>query len=226
LLVRTAVVAQSTSEAGFQTAVAAQEGLSAAATEAARSQALEGTIEALKAASQSPAAEMTPASMTVAATADAATAQAIGTQLAQIGATQTAMVEATQTSVVQATQTAIVGATQTAMVEATVAAMAETRYCFEGELTRRENIGPPAISIWGRVLDRNGVGVGEVLVRIGNDWGWFVDQRTRPQGWFRVDGLTEPIVWTVRLPDYGASVKVPMAYGQRAIVTFAEKPCP
>jgi hypothetical protein len=71
------------------------------------------------------------------------------------------------------------------------------------------------------------MGVGDVLVRIENGWGWSMELRTRPKGWFRVDGLTEPIVWTVRLPDDGASVKVPVKdYGQRAILTFREKPCP
>jgi hypothetical protein len=243
--VKTAVLAQGTSSARFLTGVAAQqtteaadkakatalaeaqEGLSSASTEVARSQALGGTIEALKAANQALPAETAPANLTATAAAGAATAQAIESKLAQVGATQTAMVEATQTAVVQATQTAIARATQTAMVEATITAMAETRYCYKGELTRRENIGPPSISIWGRVLDRNGGGVGGVLVRIENDWGWSHELRTQPKGWFRVDGLTEPIRWTVRLPDYGASVKVQITdYGQRAIVMFAEKPCP
>jgi hypothetical protein len=230
-LSETAVVAQRTSEAaqkaGATALAAAQAGLSAASTESARSQALAGTIEALEAANQALPATIAPANLTATAAADKTTAQARGTQLAQIGATQTAMVEATQTSVVQATQTAIAVATSTVIAGATQTAMAETRYCYVGELTRRESIGPPAISIWGRVLDRNGRGVKDVLVRIENDWGWSMELRTQPQGWFRVDGLTEPIKWTVRLPDYGASVPVRITdYGQRAIVTFEEKLCP
>jgi hypothetical protein len=229
----TAVAAQ---RAEVTALAAAKEGLSVASTGVARSQALAGTIEALEVTNEALAAQLTPtttppgvpqtpsATPTPAAnwtaTAAAVTAQAIETQSAQVGATQMAMVKATQTSAAQATQTAMA-------VEATQTAMAEARYCYVGELTRRENIGPPAISIWGRVLDRNGRGVPGVLVRIVNDWGWSHELRTRPQGWFRVDGLTEPIVWTVRLPDYGASVKVPITdYGQKAIVTFAEGRCP
>jgi hypothetical protein len=76
------------------------------------------------------------------------------------------------------------------------------------------------------VLDRNGKGVASVLVRV-SAYNVNIDVRTGKQGGFRVDGLSQPIEWTVSLPDLGGSVQVPITNGgQMGLVEFVEEPCP
>ena len=87
-------------------------------------------------------------------------------------------------------------------------------------------IAYPLISITGKVLDRRGNGVRDVLVRVGA-FEWHHDLRTGRQGGFRMDGLSQAITWTVSLPDYGVSVEVPITGGgQMGLVEFVERRCP
>jgi hypothetical protein len=45
---------------------------------------------------------------------------------------------------------------------------------------------------------------------------------------FVIDGLAQPIEWTILLPDYGhVAVQVPIEkQGQKGVVRFEQKPCP
>jgi hypothetical protein len=99
-------------------------------------------------------------------------------------------------------------------------------YCYVGEFVGIEEIGFPLISIRGKVTDRHGQGVANALVRVGA-YDWHTDTRTGPRGGFRVDGLAQPIEWTVSLPDYEVSVQAPITSGgQMGVVEFVEKRCP
>jgi hypothetical protein len=100
------------------------------------------------------------------------------------------------------------------------------RYCYVGEFKGTAEITFPLVSISGKVVDRNGNGVPNVLVRIGA-FSWHTEVRTGPKGGFRLDGLNQALEWTVSLPDYGVSIQVPIrSGGQMGIVEFVEKPCP
>lgn len=100
------------------------------------------------------------------------------------------------------------------------------RYCYVGEFKGTAEIAFPLISISGKVLDRKGNGVAGVAVRVGA-YNWYHDVRTGPKGGFRIDGLSQPLEWTVSLPEYDVSVQVPITSGgQMGLVEFTEKPCP
>jgi hypothetical protein len=100
------------------------------------------------------------------------------------------------------------------------------RYCYVGEMKGTAEIAFPLISISGKVLDRNGNGVAGIAVRVGA-YNWYHDVRTGPKGGFRIDGLSQPLEWTVSLPEYDVSVQVPITSGgQMGLVEFTEKPCP
>ncbi len=99
-------------------------------------------------------------------------------------------------------------------------------YCYVGTFQGTTEIAFPLISIGGKVLDRNGKGVDSVLVRV-SAYNVHIDVRTGQKGGFRVDGLSQPIEWTVSLPDLGGSVQVPITNGgQMGQIEFREKPCP
>lgn len=98
-------------------------------------------------------------------------------------------------------------------------------YCYFGTLERIEDYTYPLISIHGIVVDRKGKGVKGVRVRV-SAYEWYNEVLTGWDGLFIIDGLAQPIEWTISLPQYNASVKVPIEkHGQKAVVRFEEKPC-
>jgi hypothetical protein len=83
------------------------------------------------------------------------------------------------------------------------------------------------IQIEGRVLNMNGEGVSDVLVRA-SAWGTELFARTWIDGSYRIHGAANAIPWEVDLPEVNS---IPVTAdiesdGQRAIVGFVEKPCP
>jgi serine/threonine protein kinase len=100
--------------------------------------------------------------------------------------------------------------------------------CFTGEVTEMVDIDHPLIQIRGFVVDEQGNGIRNVLVRISpSDWdGWQDYARTWAGGGFAWDGLAQAIRWRITLPEVDASpVDVPMEHGKRATVVFTRGTC-
>jgi hypothetical protein len=94
-------------------------------------------------------------------------------------------------------------------------------------VVRYDIINPGLIQIEGRVLDRNGQGVSNVLVRA-SAWGNEIVNRAWIDGTYKLHGIANAIPWEVDLPELNS---IPVTAdiesdGRRAIVDFVEKPCP
>lgn len=57
-------------------------------------------------------------------------------------------------------------------------------------------------------------------------FGWQNDVLTGWDGLFVIDGLSQPLEWTISLPEHNVSVVVPIErHGQKGVVRFEERPC-
>ena len=74
-------------------------------------------------------------------------------------------------------------------------------------------------------MDRRGTGVEGMRVRV-SAYEWHNDVLTGWDGLFIIDGLSQPLEWTISLPEHDVSVVVPIEkHGQKGVVRFEERPC-
>lgn len=99
--------------------------------------------------------------------------------------------------------------------------------CFIGEVIRYDYINPGLIQIEGQVLNKNGEGIPNVLVRA-SAWGNEILARTWIDGSYKIHGIGNAIPWEVDLPHVPCTAATAdiESDGQKAIVDFVEKPCP
>lgn len=91
---------------------------------------------------------------------------------------------------------------------------------YVGEVVGSEEIGSQQMFIRGRVLDRQGNGVGGVRVTI-RAWDWSVTATTDGQGQFSFDGLANPVTYTLSLDDLPSEpLDVEGQWGQLIWVSF------
>ena len=94
---------------------------------------------------------------------------------------------------------------------------------FVGRVVEQTPLESDKIYIRGRVLDRNGRGVGGVVVKI-QAWDWSVTHVSDGNGLFSFDGLNQPVAYTLSLENYpGASVEAPGEWGKITWVEFKER---
>jgi hypothetical protein len=75
----------------------------------------------------------------------------------------------------------------------------------------------------GRVLDAQGQGMPGVTVRI-SAFDWSAQATTGPDGNYSFDGLGQPTVYTLILPDLTSEpVEVRLDWGRQAMVNFVEQ---
>lgn len=98
--------------------------------------------------------------------------------------------------------------------------------CFVGEVVRSDYINPGLIQLEGRVLDRNGQGVANVLVRV-SAWGTELFTRTWVDGSYKFHGIVNAIPWQVDLPKVRCvPTTANLEVGRKVIVDFVEQKCP
>lgn len=98
--------------------------------------------------------------------------------------------------------------------------------CFIGEVVRFDYINPGLIQLEGRVLDRNGQGVPDVLVRA-SAWGTELSTRTWVDGTYKIHGIVNAIPWEVDLPEVPCvATTANLELGRKAVVDFVEQRCP
>jgi serine/threonine-protein kinase len=98
--------------------------------------------------------------------------------------------------------------------------------CFIGEVVRSDYINPGLIQIEGRVLDRNGQGIPDVLVRA-SAWGTELLTRTWVDGSYKIHGIVNAIPWEVDLPEVPCvATTANLELGRKAVVDFVEQKCP
>jgi outer membrane protein assembly factor BamD (BamD/ComL family) len=98
--------------------------------------------------------------------------------------------------------------------------------CFIGEVVRSDYINPGLIQIEGRVLDKNGRGVPDMLVRA-SAWGTELLTRTWVDGSYKMHGIANPIPWEVDLPEVPCvATTASLEHGRKAVVDFVEQECP
>ena len=71
---------------------------------------------------------------------------------------------------------------------------------FVGQFIKQESVGGDKISIRGKVLTKNGTGISGVSVKV-QAWDWSALALTDGSGQYSFDGLSNPVVYTLSLPD-------------------------
>jgi len=117
--------------------------------------------------------------------------------------------------------------TRTPIPTATPSPTPYVPYCYyPGEVTHADR-PVPLVELEVAVYDRYGRPKQGVLVNI-EAWGWPTSNRTWTNGHVVFPAL-KPGEWTVELPDFGRSAAQGKAtiekHGQRASITFRERPC-
>jgi len=101
---------------------------------------------------------------------------------------------------------------------------ATPRPCYVGEV--KEYLDYPGIAIEVHIFDTAGQPVPGVIAHY-KAWNVEITDRTGDNGAVRRDGFTEPITWTVSLPEeLAAPLEVKFETKKIVIVEFREKPCP
>ncbi len=91
---------------------------------------------------------------------------------------------------------------------------------FAGRFLGYIQIPSDRIHVRGQVLDAQGRGVAGVTVRI-SAFDWSAEVTTGPDGGYSFDGLSQPTVYTVTLPDLPSDeVAVRLDWGKQAVVNF------
>ena len=94
---------------------------------------------------------------------------------------------------------------------------------FVGRVVEQTPLDSDKIYIRGRVLDKDGRGVGGVTVKI-QAWDWSVTHVSDGNGLFSFDGLNQPVTYTLSLVGYaGTSLDAPGEWGNITWVEFRER---
>lgn len=94
---------------------------------------------------------------------------------------------------------------------------------FAGRIVEQTPLDSDKIYIRGRVLDKDGRGVGGVTVKI-QAWDWSVTHVSDGDGLFSFDGLNQPVTYTLSLVGYaGTSLDAPGEWGKITWVEFKER---